>query len=84
MTMKKQPDLSQLSTEELIKRAKMTKTATIMFGVILFLQFSIGVYLTLKNGFNVFIIIPVAFLPLMIVNLNSLKNIKDEMAKRES
>ncbi|WP_396194296.1 redox-active disulfide protein 2 [Flavobacterium sp.] len=82
--MKKQPDLSQLSVEELNKRAKMTKTATIMFGVVLLLQFAIGVYLTLKNGFNVFIIIPVAFLPLMIINMSSLKSIKDELAKRES
>jgi len=82
--MKKQPDLSQLSVEELNKRAKMTKTATIMFGVVLLLQFAIGVYLTLKNGFNVLIIIPVAFLPLMIVNLNSLKNINEEIAKRQA
>jgi hypothetical protein len=82
--MKKQPDLSELSIEELQKRAKMTKTATIMFGVILLLQFAIGVYLTLKNGFNIFIILPAAFLPLMIVNLNSLKNINEEIAKRQS
>lgn len=82
--MKKQPELSELSLEELEKRAKMTKFSSIMLIVAVSLQFLTGVYLTFKNGFNVFIILPMAFLPLIIVNFTNLKKINEEIAKRKS
>lgn len=81
--MKKQPQLSELSLEELEKRAKMTKFSSIMLIVAVSLQFLTGVYLTFKNGFNVFIILPMAFLPLIIVNFTNLKKINEEIAKRK-
>lgn len=81
--MKKQPQLSELSLEELEKRAKMTKFSNIMLCVALVFQFLVGVFLTYKNGFNVFIILPVAFLPLIIVNFTNLKKINEEIAKRK-
>ena len=75
--MKKEPELSTFTTEELEKRAKTTKLATgILLGVII-MQFLIGIYLTIKQGFNVFTIIPMAFLPLVIVNYANLKKIKE-------
>jgi hypothetical protein len=80
--MKKEPELSLLTIEELEKRAKTTKTASIMLAVIIGLQFAIGIYLTFKNGFNVFTIIPLAFLPMLIVNFTNIKKIKEEIAKR--
>ncbi|WP_439554645.1 hypothetical protein [Flavobacterium macrobrachii] len=82
--MKKQPELSELSIEELEKRAKMTKLSSTMLIVAILFQFLTGVYLTFKNGFNVFIILPMAFLPLIIVNFTNLKKIKEEIAKRKS
>ena len=82
--MKKQPQLSELSLEELEKRTKMTKFSSIMLIVAVSLQFFAGVYLTFKNGFNVFIILPMAFLPLIIVNFTNLKKINEEIAKRKS
>jgi len=82
--MKKQPELSELSIEELEKRAKMTKLSSTMLIVAIVFQFFTGVYLTFKNGFNVFIILPMAFLPLIIVNFTNLNKIKDEIAKRKS
>jgi TctA family transporter len=82
--MKKQPELSSLSIEELEKRAKTTKfAASFLLGVIL-LQLCIGIYLTIKNGFNVFITLPFAFLPLVILIFNELKKIKTELEKRKS
>lgn len=81
--MKKQPELSELSLEELEKRAKMTKFSNIMLCVAVVLQFLVGVFLTYKNGFNVFIILPVAFLPLIIVNFSNLKKVNEEIAKRK-
>lgn len=82
--MKNQPDLTTLTLEELEKRAKTTKTATgMLFGIII-VQFVIGIYLTFKQGFNVFTVIPMAFLPMVFVNYASLKKIKAEIASRNS
>ena len=82
--MKKEPELSSLTLEELNKRAKTTKFATgLLLGVII-LQFIIGLYLTFKQGFNVFTVIPMAFLPMVFVNYANLKKINEEIAKRNS
>ncbi len=82
--MKNQPDLSTLNSEELNKRAKTTKTAAgLLLGIIL-IQLIAGIFLTIKQGFSVFIIIPFAFLPLMIINLINVKKINEEIAKRNS
>lgn len=80
--MKNQPDLSTLTIEELQKRAKTTKAATGALAGILLVQLIVGIYLTFKQGFNVFIVLPVAFLPLIIVNYTNIKKIKEEIAKR--
>ena len=81
--MKNKPDLSAMSLDELNKRAKTTKVANAMLAIIIGLQFGIGIFLTVRKGFNVFTVIPMAFLPMLIVNYNQLKKIKDEIAKRE-
>jgi hypothetical protein len=82
--MKNQQDLSTLTSEELDKRAKTTKTAAILLAVIIGIQFFVGLFLTIKQGFNVFIVIPFAFLPLMIINFVNVKKINEETAKRNS
>ena len=80
--MKKQLELSTLSTEELEKKAKITKFATGLLLGIIMLQFAIGIFLTFKKGFTVFTVIPVAFLPMVFVNYANLKKIKEEIARR--
>jgi hypothetical protein len=80
--MKKETNLSTLTVEELEKRAKTTKIASIMLAVIIAIQFGIGIFLTLSKGFNVFTVIPLAFLPMLIVNFTNIKKIKAEIAKR--
>lgn len=82
--MKKEPELSTLTIEELTKKAKTTKFATGALLGIIIMQFAIGIYLTIQQGFNVFTVIPMAFLPLVIVNYTSLKKINDEIAKRKA
>jgi hypothetical protein len=81
--MKNQPKLSELSIEQLEKRAKTTKISTGALSGILLVQLAAGIYLTIKQGFNVFIILPVAFLPLVLVNISTLKKIKEEIATRK-
>jgi hypothetical protein len=80
--MKKETNLSTLTVEELKKRAKTTKVASIMLAIIIALQFGIGVFLTISKGFNVFTVIPLAFLPMLMVNFSNIKKIKEEIAKR--
>lgn len=81
--MKNQPDLSELTNEELNKRAKTAKVVTGMLSGIVLIQFAAGIYLTVQKGFNVFTIIPVAFLPLLAVNYYNVKKINDEVARRK-
>jgi hypothetical protein len=83
MTMKKTDvDLSALSTEELTKRAKTTKAVTISLAVIILIQFAVGTYLTIQKGFGIFTIIPITFLPMLIINFGNIKKMKEEIAKR--
>ncbi len=79
----KKEDYSQLSMEELTKREKTAKTATIVLGVILALQFLIGLFLTFKQGFSVFTILPITFLPILIINLSTIKKIREEINSRK-
>jgi len=80
--MRKEPELSTLTVEQLTKRAKTTKLATGLLLGIIILQLAIGAYLTFDKGFNVFTVIPLAFLPMVIVNYANLKKINEEIAKR--
>ena len=81
--MKDQSDLSTLTLTELNKRAKSTKMASGLLIGIIIVQFITGIFLTIKQGFSIFIIIPVAFLPMVAVNYSNLKKIKEEIAKRK-
>lgn len=79
---KTEQDFSLLSLEELNKRVKTTKLTTGILAGLLILQFAIGIYLTIKQGFNMFIVVPVAFLPILIVNYSNIKKLNEEIAKR--
>ena len=80
--MKKQPDLSILTIEELHKKAKTSKMASGALAGILIVQLAVGIYLTILQGFNVFIVIPIAFIPILILNFNEIKKINAEIARR--
>lgn len=77
-------DLSNLGLEELDKKLKTTKTVTGLLAGLLFLQFAVGIYLTTQQGFNVFTIVPLAFLPILIINITNIKKMKEEISKRNS
>ncbi len=78
-------NLSGLSIEELNKRSKTLKTVTGALAGLLLVQFAVGIYLTIvKQGFNVFLVVPIAFLPILIINYNGIKKINEELAKRKN
>lgn len=79
--MKPKP-LAEMSNEELQKNEKTMKTATIILGICLGLMFLSGIYITIRKGFTVSSVLPFAFLPLFINNLQNWKKTKAEIAKK--
>ena len=75
--------LTDLTVVELQKREKTATAMSWLMGVIIFIQLVSGIYLVTQQGFNVFIILPLVFIPLLIVNIANVKKIKDEIASRK-
>jgi hypothetical protein len=75
-------DLTKLSLEELEKQLNTTKIASSALGALLIIMTLSGVYLTYLKGFSVFTVLAIGFLPLLIININSIKKLKAEIASR--
>lgn len=80
--MKKQ-DLSKLSVEELKSKVKTLKNSTILMLSAMAIMLFSGIFFMIKMKSPVFTILPVAFLPLIIVFSKQIKSIKEELEKRE-
>ncbi len=80
--MKKSENLSQMSNEELEKSYKVAKGAYIGFVVIFALLVLVALYITVKKGFGVFTMLPLAFIPILIGNIFNYGKIKEEMKNR--
>ncbi|RZK57782.1 MAG: redox-active disulfide protein 2 [Pedobacter sp.] len=75
-------NLSELSDEELLKNAKTVKMITSMLAGAIFLLFIINIFLAFKKGFSSLSVIPIALLPIVLININSLKEMKKEIKSR--
>lgn len=74
--------LSEISLDELKSQEKKLKgVAGAFIGLILIMAVAC-VILTFQQGFTVFTVLPIAFLPLFIVFANNLKEIKTEIVSR--
>jgi hypothetical protein len=77
-------DYSTFSLEELKKKAAAQKVVTGIFMGSIIVMLIAGIFITVKNkSFSAFSVTPIAFLPLMIINLNSLKEINKAIAEKE-
>ncbi|PBJ11749.1 redox-active disulfide protein 2 [Flavobacterium sp. ACN6] len=76
-------NFSEMSNEELIKTQKSLKTVTYLFGVVLLLLFGLNIFLVANKGFSASNVIPIALLPIFILNMNTLKEMKKELESRE-
>lgn len=74
---------NEMTSEELIKTQKSLKTVTYIFGVVLLLLFGINIFLVANKGFSASNVIPIALLPIFILNMNTLREIKKELESRE-
>ena len=80
---KTEEDLTKLSIEELNIKLKRTKTSAGLLAGVIAVQFIAGISLTLMQGFNIFTIIPIAFLPIVLISLTTIKKIKAEIDRRK-
>jgi phosphoribosylformylglycinamidine (FGAM) synthase-like amidotransferase family enzyme len=79
--MKPKP-ITEMTMEELQKYEKTMKTATIVLGICVGIMFIISISLITKGGFSVQTVLPFAFLPLFIMNMQNWKKAKAEIANR--
>ena len=79
----KKKKFSEMTVEELIKTQKSFKTVTYLFGVVLLLLFVLNIFLVANKGFSASNVIPIALLPIFILNMNTLKEIKRELETRK-
>lgn len=81
--MKPQP-FTELSTEELNKKAKTLKIATIFMGFSVLIMLICGIIVSMKKGFSALSVTPIAFAPLLIIFSMQLKQVNNELKKRKT
>jgi len=76
-------NFKEMTSEELVKTKKSLKTVTYLFGVVLLFLFGLNIFLVANKGFSASNVIPIALLPIFILNMNTLKEIKKELEARK-
>lgn len=80
--MKAKP-LSEYTTKELTQKLKTVKTLTSIFAGALIALFAINIYQSITNKFTALSIIPIALMPILVINIASISKIKAELKSRE-
>ncbi|SEV96417.1 hypothetical protein SAMN05421841_0395 [Chryseobacterium wanjuense] len=80
--MKDTKSISEYTDEELINNEKKIKILTIMLMTAIVLLFLSTMFLTFKKGFSALTVIPIALLPILIININNWNKLKKEKADR--
>lgn len=81
--MKENTEFEKLDLEGLKKKEKALNVSLKVLIVMLILLVLAGIYLAFKQGFSVFTILPVAFLPILMTNIKNLKKIREMIKERE-
>lgn len=81
--MKENTEFEKLDLEGLKKKEKALNVSLKVLIVMLILMVLAGIYLAFKQGFSVFTILPVAFLPILMTNIKNLKKIREMITERE-
>ncbi|WP_316804442.1 redox-active disulfide protein 2 [Pedobacter nototheniae] len=74
--------IAEISNEELIKTERKIKGLTLVFTGVLIVLFTVNILLTVKKGFSAIIVIPIALLPILVININSWSKLKKEIKRR--
>jgi hypothetical protein len=75
-------DLTKVTKEELLKREKTAKVVSYLFIGVIIIQLATGIFLTIKQGFSIFMIVPIAFVPILMITISNLKKIRTEIDSR--
>lgn len=78
----KNNSIAEYTNEELIRNEKKIKGICIILSIMIVLLFLINIYLTFKRGFNALNVIPIALLPILIINMNNWNQLKKEKKNR--
>jgi asparagine N-glycosylation enzyme membrane subunit Stt3 len=73
---------SEMSAEKLQQQAKTIKVVTGTLAGMLLVLLVMAIMLSVKKGFSALVVIPFALLPIVIININSLKQIRKELESR--
>jgi len=78
----KDKKLNELSDEELLRKEKLLRMVSATLAGAIIVLVAANLFLSFKKGFSALHVIPVAFLPIVIINFTTLKEIKKEMKAR--
>ncbi|MFN3850769.1 MAG: hypothetical protein ACK4NY_15150 [Spirosomataceae bacterium] len=78
----KENKYAKMSLEELKATEKKMKVAISAFiGMLIVLAISVA-YLTLRDGFSVFLVLPFTLIPILMANVMGMKKIQEEIKSR--
>lgn len=79
----KNENLGLQNTESLQKKQKLLKMITGLLGGMLIVLLVLGIYISFKKGFSALVVVPIALMPILMLNVISIKNIGKELKSRE-
>ena len=82
-TLKENTEFAKLDLDGLKKKEKaLNISLKVLIGMMIMMVLA-GIYLFTKQGFSVFTILPVAFLPILMTNIKNVKKIREMITERE-
>jgi hypothetical protein len=74
--------IQDCTVAELEKRLKAHQLAVLMMSIAITMMVLSSIYQLFNGKFSVMVVLPVCFLPLLIINIKNVKQIKKELAQR--
>lgn len=78
----KNKKLTEMTNEELLNTAKTLKVMTYMLTGMVVLLFIVTIILAIKKGFSALNVVGIALIPILVINFNTLKEMKKEIKAR--
>jgi 1,4-dihydroxy-2-naphthoate octaprenyltransferase len=76
--------LAEMSIDKLKEQEKLIKVVTGTLAGMLLVLLIVAIVLSAKKGFSPLVAVPFALLPIVVVNMNNLKQIKKELESRRN
>lgn len=73
----------EMTNEELLKNKKTFSVVTYTLAAMLLLLFGLSIYNSFTKGFSALNVVPIALMPIVIINLNSIAEINKEIKARK-